>query len=300
MRASALFLLTWALVLCGPALAPPATLAQDTPLTAVLSASISDDSLRSTGGAIERVIRARIEPLGVVRVAGTPALGLNDLQLAVGCMGETNECLTAVAGQLEVDALLLPAVDRAGSETVVSVTFFDRRNGQSRRAVRRAEQEADLLESVEGLLRELFGLPPAPVEPDPGTGPGPRPVRGGGGGGISLPGLIVAGVGVLAVGGGVVFGLMAQSSEDEYATAPTMTPAEIDAAIEIRDRAETQALLANIFFAAGGALVLGGAALILLGGDDEAESGTERAWIAPSVTPAGTYLAVGGTFGESW
>ena len=298
MRATALLLLGSAVVLLGPAIAA----AQDAPLTAVLSSSVSDDSLRSTGGAIERVIRARIEPLGVVRVAGTPALGLADLQLAVGCMGETNECLTAVAGQLEVDALLLPSVDRAGEEFVVSVTFFDKRNGgRTTRAVRRAEQESELLESVDGLLRELFGLPPAPVGPETGGGGGgeePRPVDGGGG--ISIPGLIVAGVGVAALGTGVVFGLMAQSSEDDYAGAPVGTDTEIDAAIEIRDRAESQALLANIMFAAGGALVIGGAVLILLGGDDDEGGSTERAWIAPSISPAGTSLTVGGTFGERW
>jgi len=276
--------------------------AQEPPLTAVLRPTVNDAADYGLGGAVERVLRARLDELAPVRVSGTPALSLRDLQLAVGCVGGTDECLASIASQLEVDALVLSNLDRADDTLMLSITVFDaREDGGSRRAARDATGEraaSAIVSEVDGMVRELFDLPPPEqaTEPDLSGGgrrPGASDDDGGGGGPGALP-WVIAGGGVAALGVATVFGLMSKSNADDYASAPTGDAAEIDAALALRDDARNQATLANVLFAVGGGLVATGALLFVLGlgGDD----GDEAVSVAPSLSPNLAALTVRGRF----
>lgn len=296
------------------AAASPAARAQDLPRAAVLSPAIQDEADAGLASALERVLRARLDALDVVEVEGTPALNLPDLQLAVGCVAETDACLAAVARQLEVDALVIPTIDRAGDALVASVEYFVAEGAETRRAVRRAEGERapnELLAQVDPMVRELFDLPPPeePIEPeelgidpDPGDGqarrepppaPEPPPEEG-----VSPVPFVVGGAGLAAVAGGVVFGLLSESSEGDWSDAPKNTMAQVDAAHELRERAEAQALVANVLLGVGGAAVVAGAALFVLeldGGDEEPPPGGVA--VAPWLSPGAAGVVATGRFG---
>src|SRR5215470_8689336 len=119
--------------------------------------------------AIERVLRAELERLKAADLAKTPALKLSDLQLAVGCAAETPVCLDQIAKQLEIQAIVYANVNRAGDEKVLAISLFEARTGRDpKRVLRRAAGESGddaLLEMIEPMVRELYGLPPTPVEP---------------------------------------------------------------------------------------------------------------------------------------
>ncbi|MAQ16564.1 MAG: hypothetical protein CMN30_17445 [Sandaracinus sp.] len=65
---------------------------------------------------------------------------------------------------------------------------------------------------------------------------------------------IVAGAGVLVVGGGVVFGVLASGAHDDALAEPVHQER-----VDLRDRSENYALGANVMFGVGGAIVLAGA-----------------------------------------
>jgi len=281
------------------------------PLAAVLEPSVADESDAGLGSAFERVLRARLDALGVVRLEGTPALNLPDLQLAIGCVAETDACLAQIAEQLEVQALVLTTIERADETVVAEVRFFVA-EGESRRAVRRAEGERapnELLAEVDPMVREIFDLPPPeePIEPvayepdeasgaaPPTTAAAPPPEPDG----LSPWPFVVGSAGVVALGTGVVFALLAESAEGDWAEAPTGTMAQVGEARELRDRAETRATVANILLGVGGALIVAGAALFVVleldsGTNDPA---TDTAVVAPWIGPEGGGLAVSGRFG---
>lgn len=251
-----LILLASALAAVLTALAAPAS-AEELPRAAALPATASVRDVEPLAGAIDRVLRADLDRLQVVNTAGTPALALAELQLAVGCVGETPACLAAVAQQLEVDILILTSLDRAGDETVLTVSIFDKRKDQNiRRGVRRAsggKTESELLASIDGLLRELFGLPPAPVKPIAEIAPKEKT--------LPMPALIVGGAGGVALIAGGIFGAMSNGTESDFVNAPKNTRADVDAAIAIRDRAESQATTGNVLIGVGVAAIVAGAVL---------------------------------------
>jgi hypothetical protein len=247
------FFASAALTLCtaaGPAVTT------DLPRAAALGATASTPEVEPLAGAVERVLRAELDRLNVVNTAGTPALELAELQLAVGCVGETPSCLTSIAKQLEVELLLLTRLDRSGDETVMTVSMFDLRKPETvKSGVRRASGgrvDSMLLEQVDGLLRELFGLPPPPpkkvaeVEDD-------RPVP--------LPVIVVGGIGGVALLTGGVFGGMFLSAESNYASKSINTRADVDAAHQLREDANTRGTTAVTCFAIGGAALVAAAVL---------------------------------------
>jgi hypothetical protein len=300
-----LLLACLALSLCTSSVAH----AQERPRAAVLTPATPAEADAGLASAFERVLRARLDALEVVVVEGTPALNLRDLQLAVGCVAENATCLRAVAEQLQVDALVIPTIDHAGDALVGGITYFTAGTGESETATRRTEGERapnELLAEVDPMVRELFDLPP-PEEPieetyelDPNGGAGgpapiaPPPEEPG----MSPLPLIVGGLGVAAVAVGVVFALSSESTEGDFVDAPTGTRAEVDAAIELRDQAESEATIANILLGVGGALVIAGVALFVVmevdGGEEEQPPVTA---VAPWIGPDGAGIAIAGTFG---
>ncbi len=108
-----------------------------------------------------------------------------------------------------------------------------------------------------------------------------RPDGGGGWGGMRIAGVVSAGLGVVAVGGGVVFGLRAKSISDEF----SQPEAEWDA-----DRyAQGEAAERNMYigYGVGAALLVTGGVLFVLGADHG---------VAPIVDEHGAGVALSGRF----
>lgn len=272
-------------------LASPLLAHAQPPEAALIRTEVPSAALEDFGGAIDRVLRARVQHHGVVALDATPALGFEDIQLMVGCLSESTECFAAFAAQLDVEVLFLSSLERAGEEYIISVSVFDARDRSLRSATRRASRDAveeSLIDSLDGIVRELFGLPepsgpsvshvaddlaPAATDLDPDTH---EPATG-----LDLDphepathwrpswagvALSAFGVAALAVGGGVF--ALGRSDEDAYLAAPVSTPAEIDAALDRRDAAE-RALNAGLgTMVAGAALAALGLSLTFALGED--------------------------------
>jgi hypothetical protein len=116
------------------------------------------------------------------------------------------------------------------------------------------------------------------VRPDGGGDGG-----GGGGGGksIVLPVVTIA-TGVAMLGTGTIFGLLKNSTQDEFDTTPFISEAE-----DLADKGETQALLANIFLIGGAAVTVTGIVLFILnsGGDEPDSDAIQQASARPNAAP---------------
>lgn len=121
---------------------------------------------------------------------------------------------------------------------------------------------------------------------------------GGGGGGMLIAGVIVASVGVAAIGAGIAFGVLALDARDQLQD--PMSGACRDAgdrlvcggdASSLFSDSETYALLADIFLIGGGVLAAGGLLLVVLdlasGGDDSQAAVQPRILIGPDGGSAG-------------
>lgn len=276
-----------------PEPAPAAPGDASSPTAAVVRPAQTDDAPQALASAVTRLVRARLDTLGVVRLSESPAATLEDIQLTIGCIGETVECLGQVAGQLGAELLVLPAIERIDREVVVTVGLFDTRDDSLHSVARRAPEGRSeaILDEIEPMIDELFGV--APAAGQPGAAPAEPPER-------SLRWLLAplitlgAGAAVL-VAGGVVGGL-AEAAEDDYAAAPTTTTQEVDAALELGDSAERRALAANVLFGLGAAIVVAGGALALVLGLRQrrsAASSTARPAAAFSFGVMGLSLALG-------
>jgi hypothetical protein len=271
---------------------PAAASAQDAQVTATILQSQRTGVDEGLGAAFDRTLRSRLDALAVVDSAGAVSLDLEQIQLALGCMGETTECLSAVAAETGATIVVVPSLAQAGSTTQATVLVFDTRDSSMRRATREAngaDAEAQLLGGTEGLLRELFGLPAAAVVEGP-EGPTPTvPVAG-----LSPVPFVLIGVGAAALIGGIVAGVLSMNDADAYASAPGGTMQNVDALLSILSRAESEALAANILLITGGVLVAAGVVWELAAGR---EDGSSPLSLAPSVGPGSVGLALSGSFG---
>jgi hypothetical protein len=272
-------------------LAPATVRAGDAepPTAAVLQTTATDGRDAGAAGAIERVVRARLDALEVVRVTGTPALGLADLQLAVGCMGETAACLRAVADQVGVDALILSHLDRTGDALVLTITHFDARQGKRASVVRRERGQGAtnrLVGGVDAQLRQLFKLPP-PIAPDEVAGlEGDR-------GRSPLP-ILVLGTGAAALAAGGVVGFISRKTHDDYASTEVRTVADAERAQSLLARSERQARAAHALFGVGGGLVLTGVVLLVVMRPRREEPSVA---VTPALGPTVVGLQLSGRFG---
>lgn len=272
--------------------APSTLVAQDLPAAAVLETEASGVAAE-TAGAVNRMIRARLDGLGVVRTSSGVALDLAEVQLALGCVGETPECLAPVANELSVQLLLIPHLDEADGRLILTIARFDRERGTIERVVRQTSGErarTELLDAIEGQLRELFGLPP-PTEAPPDDTPQPRPPP------SSAPSagpFVVMGVGVAALAVGIGLGVAALGAQDEYAALPEpQSRADAADAAAVYARWESLAIGADVLFVVGGVAAAGGLAWLLA--EVLGSSGGETA-VAPLLGPGVAGLSVSGTW----
>lgn len=248
--------------------------AQDMPAAAVLETQVAGGVDAGTGGAVDRLIRAELDGLGTVRTSSGVALDLGEVQLALGCVGETPECLGPVAAELSVALLVIPHLDQSGAEQMLTIALFDRRDGSIHRVVRRAQSRPELLDAIEGQLRELFGLPAA-VDPEPGPTPTlpPPPSEP-----DLVPGVTLMVVGAIGLGVGGAMGALHLDAQSEFEAARPSTMAEADAAADALSRSETFAITADVLFAVGGVALAGGLVWLLaevLSAGGEADSATD-------------------------
>lgn len=261
--------------------------------SAVLLESARAGVDEGTAGAFDRLLRQRLDALEVVQVDGSVVLDLEQLQIALGCMGETSACLSAVASELETQLVLVPSLSLAGTELVSTVLLFDARDGSQRRALRRGDDAAAILETVDGQLRELFDLPPpvAPPAEQAPSEPAPPPEPG-----LSAGPFVLMGIGVAALIGGGAVAAMAQGSADQYRASMPGTSAEVDATLDTLSRAQVEATVANALFVAGGLLAAGGVVWLLAAGR---EDGASPLAIAPVIAPGQVGIMIAGELGGS-
>ncbi len=293
--------LLWLPLMAAGVWAPLTARAQEPPRIAVFQTARDDAALRELAQALDPVLLAALNQFPELHVGSQPALDLPAMQLAIDCVGDSAECLHAVAKQASTDGIVAPMLRRVGRETVVTLLYFDARGtGVMKAATRRYAGdnfEAKLFDEVPAMLRELFGLAPDAGKAAPGTNentagaPGAAPAATAPAGPSEEPvapraspplvPIVVTAVGVVLVGAGVAFGLAAKSSEDAYAKLPLTTAAQARAADDKLSSGKTQATLANIGLIAGGAAVALGITLWVLHG--KGGSGEASASLAPSV-----------------
>lgn len=262
-----------------------ATTAHAQPTAALIQTQASQDE-----EGLARVVRGRTQRLDVVEFTAAPALKLEDIQLMVGCLNNSVECYRSFAAQLEVDTLLIPSVESTGTDSIITVAFFD--GDEIRQASRHAEsgESESLIASIDGLLRELFDLPA--LEPD-GPVDAPRPetptsttevVET-----LSPVGPIVGGVGIAVLAAALGVGVAANNAEDDYRAASVSTVDEIDAALNIRSEAQTKARAANALLGVGLAALAAGVVLTVVLRDKS------NVRVGAAVAPGAAAVTVGGT-----
>jgi hypothetical protein len=257
---------------------------------------------RAAIGPLDSVVHAALEQLNVVNVSGRPGMDLNGVQLAIDCVGETTQCLRSVANQTSAQILIAPTLQTTPSELVLSVLRFDASDGQMRRVLRRqpgTSLRPETLDAVPSMLRELFELPepkPQPTTP-PADTTGTEPWK------APLPPIIeppqepaasrpmpvgpwlLAGGGALVLGGGAVFGVMMQSTNDEYNSKRTRDQGDVSDAIDLRDRAKTEAVIANVLFGVGGAMVVAGGIWLVVALSQPSHRDDWQTSIVPAIGP---------------
>lgn len=237
----------------------------------------------------DRVLRERLTALDVVEIEGSVELDLEQVQLALGCIGESAACLGAVAAETESEVLVFASIEHTGSTYVVSAQRFDREGDSLRRAVRTVDSDAGVLEAADPLVRELWDLPaPTPLE---GSGEAPvdhAPPRAG----ISPWPPVLLGLGAAALVSGGVALAIGFGDRDAYVAARPTSDAEADAARARLDAAQAELAAGSILLALGGALAVAGTGWLLGAGN---EDGTSPLAIAPWASPDGAGVFAAGT-----
>lgn len=287
-------------------LLPSLTEAQEEPSAALLATAVGSSADAPLGSSLDRVLRSRLDALDVVEVRGSVALNLADVQLALACEGESESCLSAVSAELGVRLLIVPNLDRVGTDLLLSVALFDATgNASARRVARRARGDraaSELLDQLDGLLAELFEIEPTPIrDPEqhvlPPVVPPEAPSRPSGSavdGGVLAAGLVVSAVGLGLVGLGVGFGISSGDRADLYARTAIDSDMAATVALAHYREAADQASLANVFFVTGGVVLAAGVVWTLVelavGG-----STSETARLVPFATPDTMGLALSGS-----
>jgi hypothetical protein len=224
-------------------------------------------------------------------------MDLGAVQLALDCVAETPQCLRQVTTQHEADVLVAPTLARTANELVLTLLRFDARTGKTQRVLRRqpgTTLESVTLDSVPGLLRELFELPPAKPAPQPVAAVSappstlqpsaaatnlppesdalrdaerlPEPPMDAPGQSRQLPvgPLLLGGGGVVLLGAGLVMGLTVLSANNDYdaitegllSTDYATAMEEVAKAKRRKDTGETNAVVTNVFLGLGSAVLI--------------------------------------------
>jgi hypothetical protein len=292
-------------------LLPMAARAQDAgnlPRAAVFPTANSEPGLGELASALDPVVLAKLGDLQIVQVSTRPGLDLPAAEIAIDCVGETRECLSAMAQQVGAPMLIAPSVQRAGEETVVTILRFDAAaEGDIRTVVRRfdgGDVTAAALDAVPSMLRELFGLPepsaesvvqePQPTAPPETSEPVDVPEHP-----FPVAPVVMTAVGVALLATGAVFAMASQQNKDDYAHKHVPDNGAVDDAIKLREKAKHQATLANIGFGAGAAIAAVGLTWLVIDLTSQDEVDQTSATLAPLGGPGRFGLALQGHFARN-
>jgi hypothetical protein len=272
----------------------------------------ADDSARKAD--IDRALLSALQARDGIELAPAPALDLEAFQLAIDCAGTNASCLREVAERTHGEVLLAPRLERRSQYIELRILYFSAQDGTTRYAAHKElsrRPSSETLKAIPAMLAELFagGEPvaePAPEVvpeelPAPETQPEPaaetassalddQPTASDGRAPVAP--LVVVGGGALLVGAGIVLGVVAKGTEDDYAKQPVSSVAEAEAASSLRDRGRRQALIANVLIGAGAAVVAAGGVWLLLSVGKVGDAG--HATVAPDVGPDHAALSVSG------
>jgi hypothetical protein len=281
---------------------------------ALFKTAAEDADLGELASALDPVMLSSLGELTTVQISARPALDLPSMQLALDCVGETVDCLRAVAAQqAEADSLLAPSVRREGDALIVSLLHYQPGEGSPIRHVQRRysgdRQGEQALAGIEGMLTELFPppaeLPPPAAEPaTPQTSvpilPPPAAASEAdreSASGVPVVPIILGSVGVALLGTSVALGLMAKASEDEYNDIVADDEPSADRALEKLNTAEAQATAANVTLGLGiGALVAGG--VLLFWQLQESGGSEQHASVRPHVARGEVGLTLSGAWND--
>jgi hypothetical protein len=264
--------------------------------------------------AVVREVRSALGDIDSVELMAPPPLDLEAVQLAIDCADESAQCLREVAQRMEARMLIVPSVARAGGSVTLRILQFDTKADAPRTAeAHTSGKNVDsLLPQVPKLLREVLGVAEKPAQ-EPAAAPAAEaapqeapaedaaapvepsePRRG-----ISVAPVVIGIGGLVAVAGGLAFGAMMKSTQDDYAKQPVQTQDQARAADKVRERGERQALVATVLLGVGAAAVVtSGVWLALEIGRDKGEAPAQAA-LVPTIGPRSAGLTLVGTWEEA-
>jgi hypothetical protein len=235
-----------------------------------------------------------------------------EIQLTVGCSDEGRQCLSSIAQMVQVDAVVVRKLSVAPDRATLTLVYLDATASDDpahAEHVIEGEASADALAgAVPSLVRRLFGIPEPVVAAAPETrAPGevastesanapPVPVdsaerRGG----IGVLTWVALAVGAGALGAGVVLGLGAQSSFDEFKNTAVEDADDRRRAEQRFDDAESKGRLATVLIPAGAVVLALGATLLVLDLSDDGGGETE---LGLQPLSGGALLSLRGTVGR--
>lgn len=294
--------------------------ADDPPVNVALFKTAADDaSLTDLAAALDPVVSSELSDVAAIAINARPAIDLWSTQLAIDCVGESADCLSAAAKQADAQGLLAPSIAKEGDAVSVSLLYFAAPGAPPRTAKRRYTGEKigeQALSGVHALVVELFGEPQTATRPRAGTNVPPdgegeaeaglqptaatpakaKPA------GIPVAPVVLGAVGVAFLGTGIGFGLAANATDDEYNKIRVTDRTSANAAVDKEKAAKSQATVANVTIAVGAAAVIGAGILLywqLSERKSDAQSKQKsNVALTPQVGPRQVGLAVAGAWNE--
>jgi hypothetical protein len=292
---------------------PPA-LAQETPATAPATAQATDrvlviplestvpDAQADVVLAFNLALTQQIEQDTATKVT-VAQTSLEDTMAIVGCSERSASCLTRVAQALEVDYIVYGSAAPGDTPDTFAITLVvARRSGdvapvEHRFSVQVAEvqaaESAFAAAAPAGFLRATKAIDQAqPAPPAAAPDSGNRSLtfdvdR------VEQTSWIVTGTGGALVGAGVVFWLLASSSQSDVNDHAVDSPADFDRLVELEDRTSNRAIIGNVLVLAGTATAVVGAVLAV-------RQGLVREEPAITVTPMANGDSVGISLSIGW
>jgi len=221
---------------------------------------------RSAEADVTEAVRDALAELTEVKLLPPSPLDLEAVQLAIDCTEESARCLAEIAARMEADIVIIPTLKtRAGSLELQLRCFIKNgsRDGVTTAMRRQAGTQLDstLLDAVPGMLHEVLGLsasqaqpadeesepePVAVTEPQPADDDAQARVQVDDAAGLPLGPMLLGGGGLALLTAGLVVGVMANASEDDYASRTIDTVEQAKRADAVRERGESEALAANV------------------------------------------------------
>lgn len=285
-----------------------ATARADVPRTLVISSSAEPGS---PAAQVNDALRKALGALSEVQLLPPSPLDLEAVQLALDCTGA---CLPEIADRMGAQIVIIPALKQRAEALELELTCF-REDAKSPPRVAMRKQpgtrlDASLLDAVPSMVREVLELEgdePGAAAAEPGPEPAAAaPIEESGEGAdepatatdsLRLGPVLLGGGGLVLLAAGVVVGIVANATEDEYASRDIGNDAQAKAADNQRVTGENQALVANILLGTGAAAVVAAGIWYVLDGDREHAPG--QAMLRPVLGPGTAGLVLAGHWESS-